>query len=127
MSPLTPYDIHNKEFKRSFRGYDVDEVNDFLDQIIKDFELLTREKLELEQQVEDLQAELERVMEGESMYPNQEYTSPQATQTQHMPPANLTQQTETMSLQPSVASYPRWSRAFTSRFALHKRSLKKCV
>lgn len=103
MSPLTPYDIHNKEFKRSFRGYDVDEVNDFLDQIIKDFELLTREKLELEQQVEDLQAELERVMEGESMYPNQDTQGPQATQT-HMPPANLTQQTETMSLQPSVAS-----------------------
>ncbi|WP_369293200.1 DivIVA domain-containing protein, partial [Clostridium boliviensis] len=22
--PLTPYDIHDKEFKRSFRGYDVD-------------------------------------------------------------------------------------------------------
>ncbi|SFX26494.1 DivIVA domain-containing protein [Thermoactinomyces sp. DSM 45891] len=63
---LTPYDIHNKEFKRSFRGYDVDEVNDFLDQIIKDFELLTREKLEMEQQVEDLQAELERIMDGEA-------------------------------------------------------------
>jgi cell division initiation protein len=67
--PLTPYEIHNKEFKRSFRGYDIDQVNDFLDQIIKDFELLTREKLELEQQVEDLQVELERVMEGEAMYP----------------------------------------------------------
>lgn len=107
MSPLTPYDIHNKEFKRSFRGYDVDEVNDFLDQIIKDFELLTREKLELEQQVEDLQAELERVMEGEAMYSNQETQAPQpqpqATQT-HMPPARYTQQTESMSLQPSVAS-----------------------
>jgi len=104
MSPLTPYDIHNKEFKRSFRGYDVDEVNDFLDQIIKDFELLTKEKLELEQQVEDLQAELERVMEGQAMYAEGE--SPQAQPNQHqqqqtMPPARYNQQTE---LQPSVAS-----------------------
>ena len=65
--PLTPYDIHDKEFKRSFRGYDVDEVNDFLDQIIKEFEFLIREKLQLEQQVEELQAELERVMEEQSM------------------------------------------------------------
>lgn len=80
--PLTPYDIHNKEFKRSFRGYDVDEVNDFLDQIIKDFELLTREKLELEQQVEDLQAELERVMEGEAMF----QTGPQPTLQPPAPP-----------------------------------------
>ena len=118
MSPLTPYDIHNKEFKRSFRGYDVDEVNDFLDQIIKDFELLTREKLELEQQVEDLQAELERVMEGQAMYsegdpqatqpqPTQQHQQHQQHQSQHqqtqthMPPARYNQQTE---LQPSVAS-----------------------
>ncbi|RYL92886.1 DivIVA domain-containing protein [Sporolactobacillus sp. Y61] len=46
--PLTPLDIHNKEFSRGFRGYDEDEVNDFLDQIIKDYETLIREKKELE-------------------------------------------------------------------------------
>jgi cell division initiation protein len=61
--PLSPLDIHNKEFKRSFRGYDVDEVNDFLDQIIKDFEFLIREKQQLEQQVEELQQELEQALE----------------------------------------------------------------
>ncbi|SEN08927.1 DivIVA domain-containing protein [Lihuaxuella thermophila] len=102
--PLTPYDIHNKEFKRSFRGYDVDEVNDFLDQIIKDFELLTREKLELEQQVEDLQAELERLMEGDSMF----QTSPQpAVQPQSTPQHQLQpryQQEPMHALQPSAAA-----------------------
>jgi cell division initiation protein len=51
--PLTPLDIHNKEFSRGFRGYDEDEVNEFLDQVIKDFELLIREKKELEQKVND--------------------------------------------------------------------------
>lgn len=41
---LTPLDIHNKEFTRGFRGYDEDEVNEFLDQVIKDYELVIREK-----------------------------------------------------------------------------------
>lgn len=106
MSRLTPYDIHNKTFKQTFRGYAVDAVNDFLDQIIRDYEQLIREKLELEQQVEELQNELEQMMEGESAYEN----SPQTTQTQ--PPQNqtqmatprYTQQTESMALQPSIAS-----------------------
>lgn len=47
--PLTPLDIHNKEFSRGFRGYDEDEVNEFLDQVIKDYELVIREKKELEE------------------------------------------------------------------------------
>ncbi|EIJ81573.1 cell-division initiation protein [Bacillus methanolicus PB1] len=51
--PLTPLDIHNKEFSRSFRGYDEDEVNEFLDQIIKDFELLIRENKELEEKLNE--------------------------------------------------------------------------
>lgn len=49
--PLTPLDIHKKEFGRSFRGYDEDEVNDFLNQIIKDYELLIREKREIEEKL----------------------------------------------------------------------------
>jgi cell division initiation protein len=47
--PLTPLDIHNKEFGRSFRGYNEDEVNEFLDQVIKDYEALIRENKELEE------------------------------------------------------------------------------
>lgn len=49
--PLTPLDIHNKEFSKGFRGYDEDEVNEFLDQVIKDYELLIREKKELEEKL----------------------------------------------------------------------------
>ncbi|MDN3954069.1 DivIVA domain-containing protein [Sporolactobacillus laevolacticus] len=51
--PLTPLDIHNKVFSRGFRGYDEDEVNDFLDQIIKDYETLIREKKDLEQKIKN--------------------------------------------------------------------------
>lgn len=52
--PLTPLDIHNKEFNKGFRGYDEDEVNEFLDQVIKDYEQLMREKKELEGKVLEL-------------------------------------------------------------------------
>ena len=40
---LTPLDIHNKEFHVKLRGYDQDEVNDFLDQVIKDYEAALKE------------------------------------------------------------------------------------
>ncbi len=55
---LTPLDIHNKEFTRAFRGYDEDEVNEFLDQVIKDFEKIIREKKNLEEQVAELTEKL---------------------------------------------------------------------
>ncbi|MCH7320853.1 DivIVA domain-containing protein [Solibacillus sp. MA9] len=52
--PLSPLDIHNKEFTRGFRGYAEDEVNEFLDQVIKDYEIILREKKELEDQVQTM-------------------------------------------------------------------------
>ncbi len=57
--PLTPLDIHNKEFSRRLRGYDEDEVNEFLDQIIKDYEALIRENKDLQNQVMALQEKIE--------------------------------------------------------------------
>jgi cell division initiation protein len=57
--PLTPLDIHNKEFSRRIRGYDEDEVNEFLDQVIKDYEALIRENNELKEQVAALQERLD--------------------------------------------------------------------
>ncbi|UVI32211.1 DivIVA domain-containing protein [Paenibacillus spongiae] len=56
--PLTPLDIHNKEFGRRLRGYDEDEVNEFLDQVIKDYELLIRENKELQNHSLALQEKL---------------------------------------------------------------------
>ena len=53
--PLTPLDIHNKEFTRGFRGYDEDEVNDFLKQLIKDFEDVIRERDELYDRTKELE------------------------------------------------------------------------
>lgn len=57
--PLTPLDIHNKEFSRRIRGYDEDEVNEFLDQVIKDYESVIRENKELHNQLLTLQERLD--------------------------------------------------------------------
>ncbi|WP_018932751.1 DivIVA domain-containing protein [Gracilibacillus lacisalsi] len=56
--PLTPLDIHNKEFARGFRGYDEDDVNEFLDQVIKDYETVIREKKDLKEKVDQLNEKL---------------------------------------------------------------------
>lgn len=56
--PLTPLDIHNKEFSSKFRGYDEDEVNEFLDQVVKDYEMVIREKKNLEEKVAQLEEKL---------------------------------------------------------------------
>ncbi|HAJ69759.1 MAG: DivIVA domain-containing protein [Alkalibacterium gilvum] len=49
---LTPMDIHNKEFPVRMRGYDQDEVNDYFDQIIKDYEMLLKQKKETEKKLD---------------------------------------------------------------------------
>ncbi|MBN3525977.1 DivIVA domain-containing protein [Paenibacillus apiarius] len=56
--PLTPLDIHNKEFGRKLRGYDEDEVNEFLDQVIKDYEAAIRENKEMQSHAASLQEKL---------------------------------------------------------------------
>lgn len=63
---LTPLDIHNKEFRRSFRGYDEREVDEFLDRVIKDYEQLYRDNIELKENMERLSSKLEHYqhMEG---------------------------------------------------------------
>ncbi|NLI67928.1 MAG: DivIVA domain-containing protein [Bacilli bacterium] len=57
--PLSPLDIHNKEFSRNFRGYNEDEVNDFLDQIIKDYEMILRENKQMRKEIEELNERIE--------------------------------------------------------------------
>ncbi len=63
---LTPLDIHNQEFSRSFRGYDVDEVDEFLEVVANDIEELTKENERLKSELaeykrkeEDMKKELE--------------------------------------------------------------------
>lgn len=57
---LTPLDIHNKEFPTKFRGYDPDAVDEFLDQIIREFEALIKENASLKDHMESLNLKLEQ-------------------------------------------------------------------
>ncbi|NLT95472.1 MAG: DivIVA domain-containing protein [Clostridia bacterium] len=67
---LTPLDIHNKEFKRAIRGYDADEVDEFLDEIIKDYEHLYKDNLNLKDQIESIQENIARYRELEDTLHN---------------------------------------------------------
>ncbi|MEW6447912.1 MAG: DivIVA domain-containing protein [Bacillota bacterium] len=44
---VTPFEIHRKEFRRVFRGYDEQEVDEFLDRLAGTVEQLQRENEEL--------------------------------------------------------------------------------
>ena len=65
MNLLTPMDIHNKEFKHSFRGYNEDEIDEFLDQIVNDYEKLFRENDKLKEEVTHLKKDAESYRERE--------------------------------------------------------------
>lgn len=57
---LTPLDIHNKEFKKKlFGGYDQDDVDEFLDQIIREMEVLLKENALAKEQGEAMSAKME--------------------------------------------------------------------
>lgn len=68
--PLTPLDIHNKEFNRGLRGYDIDEVNEFLDQVIKDYEALIRENQDLQEKVDTLNEKITHYSDIENSLKN---------------------------------------------------------
>lgn len=51
---LTPLDIHHKEFRRSIRGYNEEDVDVFLDQVAEEFERLFKESTELKERVESM-------------------------------------------------------------------------
>ncbi|MGT2894870.1 DivIVA domain-containing protein [Streptococcus entericus] len=55
---LTALDIKDKTFRNEFRGYHRDEVNEFLDIVIDDYETLVRLNREQEQRIRDLEEKL---------------------------------------------------------------------
>ncbi len=54
---ITPIDIQEQKFKVSFRGYDRDEVDAFLDLVAKELEDLLRENNFLKEEIEKLNRE----------------------------------------------------------------------
>ncbi len=56
--PLKPQDISNKEFKRTLRGYNVEEVDVFLEQLTRDYEANLRELALQREQVQKVEDKL---------------------------------------------------------------------
>lgn len=63
---LTPLDIHNKKFKKEFRGYDPVEVDQFIQEVVKSYERLLQDHLELKENIERLTIKLEHYQQMES-------------------------------------------------------------
>ena len=57
---ITPLDIENKKFSKKVKGYDVDEVDDFLDDLTEDYEKIYKEASEAREKIATLESQLER-------------------------------------------------------------------
>ncbi len=62
---LTALDIYQQEFKRSFRGYDPDEVESFLELVAASFEQMTRENSMLKNRIAALEEKIEEYRKKE--------------------------------------------------------------
>ena len=55
---LAPSEIDNMRFSKTIKGYNVDEVDDFLDQLTADYERLYKENAEYKDKFEQMEKEL---------------------------------------------------------------------
>lgn len=62
---ITPIEIHQKKFRRSLRGYNEEEVDQFLDEVAAELERLIEENTELAEKVEKLEKRLEQYQDFE--------------------------------------------------------------
>ena len=62
---ITPLDIQNKEFSRAVRGYNQEEVDLFLDEIMADYDKLLNENGELKKQLEETKGKVENYKDTE--------------------------------------------------------------
>ena len=68
---ITPLDIENKKFsKQMMNGYNVDEVDEFLDEIMEDYEANYKELIALRPKVEELNGSLEHYKNIETTLQN---------------------------------------------------------
>ena len=67
---LTPMDISNKEFKKGFRGYDSEEVDEFINEIIENYEELYKENSRLKENLSRVNEKLEHYVKIENTIKN---------------------------------------------------------
>jgi cell division initiation protein len=62
---ITPLDIQQQQFRVRFRGFDVREVDSFLEQIVDEFETLIRENANRQSEIQRLGREVEEYRDRE--------------------------------------------------------------
>ncbi|MEK6263308.1 MAG: DivIVA domain-containing protein [Clostridium sp.] len=67
---ITAMDINNKEFKKGLRGYNADEVDEFLDQVSEEYEIMYKENSTLREKSAFLEEKLEHHVKIESTIQN---------------------------------------------------------
>ena len=67
---LTAMDINNKEFKMGLRGYSVEEVDEFLDQVVENYEELYKENSRLKESLSRVNEKLEHYEKLEATIQN---------------------------------------------------------
>lgn len=67
---LTPIDISNKEFKKGFRGYNSEEVDEFINEIIDNYEELYKENSRLKENLSRANEKLEHYVKIENTIQN---------------------------------------------------------
>jgi cell division initiation protein len=72
---LTPLDIHHKEFHRSIRGYNEEEVDVFLDEVADEFDRLFKENVSLTEQMEELKQRMVQYQTMEKTLQNTLFTA----------------------------------------------------
>jgi len=63
--PIRPIDVRRKEFKNSFRGYDANQVDDFLDAVADEFERSYTENSRMREEISSLRERLQQFEELE--------------------------------------------------------------
>jgi cell division initiation protein len=64
--PLTALEVKKKEFEQKMRGYDVDEVRKFLDEVSHEVDTLVRDNISLEEELSDTKNKLAHYISLES-------------------------------------------------------------
>ena len=67
---LTPLDIENKKFQKQIKGYNVEEVDDFLDDLTVDYEKIYKENATLNEENAKLKKDLEHYRKVEHTLQN---------------------------------------------------------
>jgi cell division initiation protein len=67
---ITSMDISNKEFRKVIRGYDCDEVDEFLDKIAEDYEAMYKENSSLKEKLASYNDKLEHYAKMETTIQN---------------------------------------------------------